>query len=42
MKEMAKSGEHTSKSSHQISDSLQQTVKVAQQLQDSVEVFKVD
>ncbi len=42
MKEMAKSGEHTSKSSHQISDSLQQTVKVAQQLQDSVEVFKVE
>jgi hypothetical protein len=34
--------EQTSKSSHQISSSLQDTVAIAQQLQASVEVFKVD
>jgi hypothetical protein len=42
MKEIAKVSEQTSQSSHQISRSLQQTVSVAQQLQASVEVFKVD
>jgi methyl-accepting chemotaxis protein len=42
MKEMVMVSEQTSKSSHQISGSLQQTVAVAQQLQASVEVFKVD
>lgn len=42
MKEMAKVSEQTSKSSQEISGSLQQTVAVAQQLQASVEVFKVD
>jgi methyl-accepting chemotaxis protein PixJ len=42
MKEMAKVSEWTSTSSHQISSSLQQTVDIAQQLQSSVGVFKVD
>jgi methyl-accepting chemotaxis protein len=42
IKEIAKVSEQTSKSSHQISSSLQETVEVAQQLQASVEVFKVD
>ncbi|HEY9633102.1 MAG TPA: GAF domain-containing protein [Coleofasciculaceae cyanobacterium] len=42
IKEMAKLSEQTSKSSHQISSSLQETVEVAQQLQASVEIFKVD
>jgi methyl-accepting chemotaxis protein PixJ len=42
MKEMVIVSEQTSKSSHQISGSLQQTVAVAQQLQASVEVFKVE
>lgn len=42
MKQMVIVSEETSKSSHQISHSLQQTVAVAQQLQASVEVFKVD
>jgi methyl-accepting chemotaxis protein len=42
MKEMAKVSEQASKSSHQISNSFQQTVTIAQQLQASVEVFKVD
>jgi methyl-accepting chemotaxis protein len=40
MKEMVMVSEQTSKSSHQISGSLQQTVEVARQLQASVEVFK--
>ena len=42
MKEMVMVSEQTSKSSHQISSSLQDTVAIAQQLQASVEVFKVD
>jgi methyl-accepting chemotaxis protein len=42
MKNMAEVSERTSKYSEQISSSLQQTVVVAQQLQASVEVFKVD
>ena len=42
MKQMVRVSEETSKSSHQISHSLQETVAVAQQLQASVEVFKVD
>ncbi len=42
MKEIAQVSEQTSKASHHISDSLQQTVAVAHQLQASVEVFKVD
>ena len=42
MKEMAKVSEWTSTSSHEISSSLQQTVDIAQQLQSSVGVFKVD
>jgi methyl-accepting chemotaxis protein len=42
MKEMVQVSEQTSTSSQQISGSLQQTVAVAQQLQASVEVFKVD
>jgi methyl-accepting chemotaxis protein len=42
IKEMVIVSEQTSKSSHQISSSLQQTVEVAQELQSSMEVFKVD
>jgi methyl-accepting chemotaxis protein len=42
MQEMAKVSQQASKSSYQISGSLQQTMAVAQQLQASVEVFKVD
>lgn len=42
IKEMAKVSEWTSNSSHQISSSLQKTVDIAQQLQSSVGVFKVD
>ncbi|HAJ60459.1 MAG TPA: chemotaxis protein [Cyanobacteria bacterium UBA8543] len=42
MKEMAKVSEWTSTSSHEISSSLEQTVDIAQQLQSSVGVFKVD
>jgi methyl-accepting chemotaxis protein PixJ len=42
MQEMAKVSQEASKSSYQISGSLQQTMAVAQQLQASVEVFKVD
>jgi methyl-accepting chemotaxis protein len=42
MKEMAKVSQQASQSSYQISGSLQQTMAVAQQLQASVEVFKVD
>jgi methyl-accepting chemotaxis protein PixJ len=42
MKEMVQVSEQTSTSSQEISGSLQQTVAVAQQLQASVEVFKVD
>ncbi|HEY9901222.1 MAG TPA: methyl-accepting chemotaxis protein [Candidatus Sericytochromatia bacterium] len=42
IKEMAEVSERTAKSSEQISSSLQQTVVKAQQLQASVEVFKVD
>ncbi len=42
IKEMVMVSEQTSKSSHQISSSLQDTVAIAQQLQASVEVFKVD
>jgi methyl-accepting chemotaxis protein len=42
MNEIAKVSERAAESSHQISDSLQQTVEVARQLQASVEVFKVD
>lgn len=42
MKDMAKVSEETSESSQQISGSLQQTVEIAQQLQASVEIFKVD
>ncbi|MEW6496133.1 MAG: GAF domain-containing protein [Cyanobacteriota bacterium] len=42
MQEIARVSEQTSQSSHQISDFLQQTVAVAQELQASVEVFKVD
>ncbi|NEP01030.1 MAG: GAF domain-containing protein [Symploca sp. SIO2E9] len=42
MTDMAKVSQETSESSQQISGSLQQTVEIAQQLQASVEVFKVD
>jgi methyl-accepting chemotaxis protein PixJ len=42
MQKIARVSEHTSESSHQISHSLQQTVAVAQELQSSVEIFKVD
>jgi methyl-accepting chemotaxis protein len=42
MQEIARVSEQTSQSSHQVSDFLQQTVAVAQELQASVEVFKVD
>lgn len=42
IKQMATVSQHTSVSSQAISHSLQQTVAVAQQLQASVEVFKVD
>jgi methyl-accepting chemotaxis protein len=42
MQKIARDSEHTSESSHQISSSLQQTVAVAQELQSSVGVFKVD
>jgi methyl-accepting chemotaxis protein PixJ len=42
MKDIARVSEETSKSSHQISSSLQETVDIAQQLQASVEVFKVE
>lgn len=42
IKEMANISEWTSNSSHQISSSLQKTVDIAQQLQSSVGVFKVD
>ncbi len=42
MKNMAEVSERTSKYSEEISSSLQQTVEIAQQLQASVEVFKVD
>ncbi len=41
MKDIAKVSEHTSDSSRQISSSLQQTVEIAQQLQVSVDKFKV-
>lgn len=40
IQEIAKSSEHTSNFSHQVSSSLKQTVEVAQQLQASVGVFK--
>ena len=42
MKKIAKVSERTSDSSHQVSVSLQQTIEVAQQLQESVGKFKVD
>jgi methyl-accepting chemotaxis protein len=42
MKNMAEVSERTSKYSEEISSSLQQTVEIAQQLQTSVGVFKVD
>jgi methyl-accepting chemotaxis protein len=42
MKEMVIVSEETSQCSQQVSSSLQETVEVAQQLQASVEVFKVD
>jgi methyl-accepting chemotaxis protein len=42
MQKIARVSEQTSESSHQISRSLQQTVAVAQELQSSVGVFKVD
>lgn len=42
MQKIARVSERTSESSHQISRSLQQTVAVAQELQSSVGVFKVD
>lgn len=42
MQKIARVSEQTSESSHQISRSLQQTVVVAQELQSSVGVFKVD
>jgi methyl-accepting chemotaxis protein PixJ len=42
MKQMVMVSQETSKSSHQISHSLQETVVVAQELQASVEIFKVD
>lgn len=42
MKEMTLASEQTSQYSHQISGALQQTVAVAQQLQASVELFKVE
>lgn len=42
MKDIAKTSEETSQSSHEISHSLQETVDIAQELQDSMEVFNVD
>src|ERR687886_20779 len=42
MQKIARVSEQTFESSHQISSSLQQTVAVAQELQSSVGVFKVD
>lgn len=42
MQKIARVSEQTSQSSHQISDSLQQTVAIAHELQASVGVFKVD
>ena len=42
MQKIARVSEQTSQSSHQISGSLQRTVAVAQELQGSVGVFKVD
>lgn len=42
MKQMAKVSAETSQASHEISNSLQQTVVIAHQLQASVEVFKVE
>lgn len=42
MKDIAKVSEETSESSHQISHSLQETVDIAQELQESVDMFNVD
>lgn len=42
MKEIAKTSEHTAHSSRNVSMSLQQTVEVAQELQESVSVFKTE
>jgi methyl-accepting chemotaxis protein PixJ len=41
MQELAKASQHTSDASHQVSGSLSQTVAVTQQLQESVDAFKV-
>mgnify|MGYP005837572357 CR=1 FL=1 len=42
MQEIAKTSQHTSDSSHQVSNSLRQTVEVAEKLQQSVGQFKIE
>jgi methyl-accepting chemotaxis protein PixJ len=42
MQQITESSEQTSNTSRQVSSSLQETVAIAQQLQASVETFKVD
>ncbi|NET31404.1 MAG: GAF domain-containing protein [Cyanothece sp. SIO1E1] len=42
MQEIAQASEQTSKSSHQVSSSLNQTIQIAQELQESVGAFKVN
>ncbi|WP_026735668.1 methyl-accepting chemotaxis protein [Fischerella sp. PCC 9605] len=42
MKQIAATSKHTSDSSVQVSKSLQQTVKISQQLKETVEIFKVN
>ncbi|WP_016949253.1 methyl-accepting chemotaxis protein [Anabaena sp. PCC 7108] len=42
MKDIAATSEHTSNSSHQVSQSLQKTVEISQHLQQTVETFKVN
>jgi twitching motility protein PilJ len=41
MREISQLSEFTSTSSHEISESLQQTVEISQELQETVEIFKV-
>ncbi|CCQ69855.1 hypothetical protein CWATWH0402_6109 [Crocosphaera watsonii WH 0402] len=41
MEEVAKISQQTSDSSRQVSSSLQETVTISQQLQESMETFKV-
>jgi twitching motility protein PilJ len=42
MREIAKVSERTTYSSRQVSESLQQTAVISQELQETVETFKVD